>query len=209
MNLLERGQYQHLANVLELKVDQREPLELFEARNAIQIARTSGADRFATETFQKAESNLKQAEDYRARKAGSKPVAMTARQAAVPAFIEQRGVDRRRRAVLKSLLMKAGKDRFPFRGSERPRHMPHGGDRRRDHPKTLPVKRSTGEAESLAGGSHSDRWRKISDSRSHNATDSAIGMPSSIATFFRKSLPVSGCRRSGDVTWIVSTSQAK
>jgi outer membrane protein OmpA-like peptidoglycan-associated protein len=79
--LLERGQYQHLANVLELKVDPREPLELFEARNAIQIARTSGADRFATETFQKAESNLKQAEDYRARKAGSKPVAMTARQA--------------------------------------------------------------------------------------------------------------------------------
>jgi hypothetical protein len=61
--LLERGQYQHLANVLELKVDRREPLELFEARNAIQIARTSGADRFATETFQKAESNLKQAED--------------------------------------------------------------------------------------------------------------------------------------------------
>jgi outer membrane protein OmpA-like peptidoglycan-associated protein len=79
--LLERGQYQHLANVLELKVDNREPLELFEARNAIHIARTSGADRFATETFQKAESNLKQAEDYRARKAGSKPVTMTARQA--------------------------------------------------------------------------------------------------------------------------------
>src|SRR5205814_245978 len=56
--------------------------ELYEARNAIQIARTSGADRFAAETFQKAESNLKQAEAYRARKAGSKPVTMTARQAA-------------------------------------------------------------------------------------------------------------------------------
>src|SRR5438270_76533 len=79
--LLERGQYQHLANVLELKVDRSEPLELFEARNAIQIARTSGADRFAAETFQKAESNLKQAEAYRARNAGSKPVTMTARQA--------------------------------------------------------------------------------------------------------------------------------
>src|SRR5438270_5719095 len=79
--LLERGQYQHLANVLELKVDPREPIELFEARNAIQIARTSGADRFAAETFQKAESNLKQAEAYRARNAGSKPVTMTARQA--------------------------------------------------------------------------------------------------------------------------------
>ena len=79
--LLERGQYEHLANVLELKLDPGVPLELFEARNAIHIARASGADRFATETFQKAESNLKQAEAYRASKAGSKPVAMTARQA--------------------------------------------------------------------------------------------------------------------------------
>jgi outer membrane protein OmpA-like peptidoglycan-associated protein len=79
--LFQRGQYEHLANVLDLKVNSRLPLELYEARNAIQIARSSGADRFATETFQKAESNLKQAEAYRARNAGSKPVTMTARQA--------------------------------------------------------------------------------------------------------------------------------
>jgi outer membrane protein OmpA-like peptidoglycan-associated protein len=79
--LLERGQYEHLANVLDLKVNRKLPLELYEARNAIQIARTSGADKFATETFQKAEDNLKQAEAYRARNAGSKPVTMTARQA--------------------------------------------------------------------------------------------------------------------------------
>jgi len=79
--LLQRGQYEHLANVLDLKVNRKMPLEVYEARNAIQIARTSGADRYATETFQKAESNLKQAEEYRARNAGSKPVTMTARQA--------------------------------------------------------------------------------------------------------------------------------
>jgi outer membrane protein OmpA-like peptidoglycan-associated protein len=79
--LLQRGQYQHLANVLDLKVNKKMPLELYEARNAIQIARSSGADRFAAETFQKAESNLKQAEAYRARNAGSRPVTMTARQA--------------------------------------------------------------------------------------------------------------------------------
>jgi outer membrane protein OmpA-like peptidoglycan-associated protein len=79
--LFQRGQYEHLANVLDLKVNSKLPLELYEARNAIQIARSSGADRFATETFQKAESNLKQAEAYRARNAGSKPVTMTARQA--------------------------------------------------------------------------------------------------------------------------------
>jgi len=79
--LLQRGQYEHLANVLDLKVNKNMPLELYEARNAVNIARKSGADRFATETFEKAESNLKQSEAYRARNAGSKPVTMTARQA--------------------------------------------------------------------------------------------------------------------------------
>jgi outer membrane protein OmpA-like peptidoglycan-associated protein len=79
--LLERGQYKHLANVLDLKVNSKMPLELYEARNAVHIARTSGADRYATETFEKAVSNLKQAEAYRDRNAGSKPITMTARQA--------------------------------------------------------------------------------------------------------------------------------
>jgi outer membrane protein OmpA-like peptidoglycan-associated protein len=79
--LLQRGQYQRLANPLALKLDQRLPLELYEARNAVQIARAVGADRFAAETFQKAEKSLAQAESYQARKAGKKPVTMTAREA--------------------------------------------------------------------------------------------------------------------------------
>ena len=79
--LLQRGQYEHLVNALDLKVNRKMPLELYEARNAINIARTSGADRYATETFQKAEADLRQAEEYRARNAGTKPVTMTARQA--------------------------------------------------------------------------------------------------------------------------------
>ena len=79
--LLQRGQYEHLSNVLDLKVNNKMPLELYEARNAVNIARKSGADRYAAETFQKAETNLKQAEAYGARSAGSKPVTMSARQA--------------------------------------------------------------------------------------------------------------------------------
>ena len=79
--LLQRGQYQRLANPLALKIDQKLPLELYEARNAVQIARAVGADRFAAETFQKAEKSLAQAEAYQARKAGRKPVTMTAREA--------------------------------------------------------------------------------------------------------------------------------
>jgi len=79
--LLEVGQYKQLANPLELKLDRKIPLELYEARNAIQIARASGAERYASDTFQKAEDSLKRAEAYQARKAGKKPVTMTARQA--------------------------------------------------------------------------------------------------------------------------------
>jgi outer membrane protein OmpA-like peptidoglycan-associated protein len=79
--LLQRGQYQRLTNPLALKMDQKLPLELYQARNAVQIARSVGADRFAAETFQKAEKSLAQAEAYQARKAGRKPVTMTAREA--------------------------------------------------------------------------------------------------------------------------------
>ena len=53
--LLKSGQYAALANPLALKLDRKMPLELYEARNAVQIARAMGADRFAAETFQKAE----------------------------------------------------------------------------------------------------------------------------------------------------------
>jgi outer membrane protein OmpA-like peptidoglycan-associated protein len=79
--LFERGQYLHLANVLDLQVNRKMPIELYEARNAVQIARASGADQFAADTFQKAVSELKQAEAYRASNAGSKPLTMASREA--------------------------------------------------------------------------------------------------------------------------------
>jgi len=77
--LLQRGQYQRLSNPLALKLDRKVPLEIYEARNAVQIARSFGADRYATETFQKAEKSLAEAEAAQMRKAGKKPVTMTAR----------------------------------------------------------------------------------------------------------------------------------
>lgn len=83
--LLKRGQYTlnvESSAVRPMAIDPRIPLELYEARNAVQIARWAGAQRYAAETFSKAESQLKQAEDYQARRAGKKPVSMTAREAA-------------------------------------------------------------------------------------------------------------------------------
>ncbi len=79
--LLQRGQYQRLSNPLALKADSKIPLELYEARNAVSIARSIGAATFATESFQKAEKSLAAAEAYQARNAGKKPVTMTAREA--------------------------------------------------------------------------------------------------------------------------------
>jgi outer membrane protein OmpA-like peptidoglycan-associated protein len=62
-------------------LDKETPLDLHEARNAVRIARWAGADKDAGESFQKANQLLQQAEAYKARKAGNKPVSMTAREA--------------------------------------------------------------------------------------------------------------------------------
>ncbi len=77
--LLQRGQYQRLSNPLALKMDKKQPLELYEARNAVQIARGIGADHFATDTFRKAETSLSEAENYETHHAGKKAVIMMSR----------------------------------------------------------------------------------------------------------------------------------
>jgi len=82
--LLQRGQY--TVNVLPadlrpISLDKNTPLDLYQARNAVRIAKWAGADVSAAESFQKASALLAQAEAYKTRKAGSKPIAMTAREA--------------------------------------------------------------------------------------------------------------------------------
>jgi hypothetical protein len=55
--LLQRGQYTLNVNPSEIKplrLDKRTPLELYEARNAVQIARWTGAEKYAADTFLKA-----------------------------------------------------------------------------------------------------------------------------------------------------------
>src|SRR6266403_1129535 len=82
--LLERGQYTVNVPPAELKpipLDKNVPLELFEAQNALRIARWAGADKDAADSYKKAQDLLTQAENYQARKAGKKPVSMTAREA--------------------------------------------------------------------------------------------------------------------------------
>jgi outer membrane protein OmpA-like peptidoglycan-associated protein len=82
--LLQRGQYTLNVNPAELKprvLDRKVPLELYEARNAVQIARWSGAERYAADTYQKAVNGLINAEGYLKGKSGSKPIGTVAREA--------------------------------------------------------------------------------------------------------------------------------
>jgi outer membrane protein OmpA-like peptidoglycan-associated protein len=84
--LLPRGQYTLNVSPADLRAraipDPKRPLEVLEARNAVQIARWSGADKYAGDTYQKAAQLLDEAENYQIRKhPEKKPAAMIAREA--------------------------------------------------------------------------------------------------------------------------------
>lgn len=81
--LLKRGQYiMDPSQIVSTRVsDPKVPLELYEARNAVELARFAGADRYATDSYQKAVNALQQSEDYLSRKARKKSIVMMAREA--------------------------------------------------------------------------------------------------------------------------------
>lgn len=80
---IQPGQLQSFAGAEKLPYDQYETiLELYQAQNAVQIARSLGADRYAPESFAKAESLLQQAQAFHARKADTHTIISMAREAA-------------------------------------------------------------------------------------------------------------------------------
>src|SRR5437763_1749826 len=82
--LLQRGQYTLNVNPSEsalVMLDRRVPLELYEARNAVRIARWTGAGQYASETYGKAVQGLENAEGYLLGRAGKKPIGTVAREA--------------------------------------------------------------------------------------------------------------------------------
>lgn len=83
-DLLKRGTYTMTgtpARFHAVKTDKQVPLQLLEAENAVEIAQVANADQYAKDTYDSADNLLRQAETYQARKAGSKPVIMTSREA--------------------------------------------------------------------------------------------------------------------------------
>jgi outer membrane protein OmpA-like peptidoglycan-associated protein len=86
--LLPRGTYTmqgRAPGFQPIQVGKKNPFELYEAENAVQLARLAGADRYAPESFEKAQSALDQSERYQNQKPGQKPVITMAREAAVRA----------------------------------------------------------------------------------------------------------------------------
>lgn len=108
-DLLERGQYTVSVRATELPAtyaDPKTPTDLLEARNAVAIARATGAETYAADTLRKAQDFLDRAEDYLRRGENEKAIGTVARgatQAAEDARIltirkreeEQRTAERR------------------------------------------------------------------------------------------------------------------
>jgi outer membrane protein OmpA-like peptidoglycan-associated protein len=79
--LMKRNQYQKLGNPLALSLDLKNvPLDMYEARNAVDIAKSRGADKYAPEIVSKAAGSLQIAENSLAKKDDKKVIISNARQ---------------------------------------------------------------------------------------------------------------------------------
>jgi len=79
--LMKKAQYQKKANPLALTMDKKVPLEMYEARNAFEIATLNEAEKYAPEIFVKAAASLKMAENSLTSEANSKEIITRATQA--------------------------------------------------------------------------------------------------------------------------------
>jgi len=79
--LMRRAQYEKMGNPLALSLDLKNvPLEMYEARNSVEIAKDRAADRYASDVFSKAQGSLQMAENSLASKANKKQTVSLARQ---------------------------------------------------------------------------------------------------------------------------------
>src|SRR5262249_12248300 len=82
--LIPRAAYAEQAQPLQKPVygiDEKTPLSLIEARNAVRIAKSADAEQYASSAFQNAQQSLNQAEDYYQRKQSGKSIDTVARAA--------------------------------------------------------------------------------------------------------------------------------
>jgi outer membrane protein OmpA-like peptidoglycan-associated protein len=73
--LMKRSAYQKMDNALGLSLDlETVPLEMYHARNAVEIAKARGAERYAGDVYRKAQGALELAEDALTRKANKREI---------------------------------------------------------------------------------------------------------------------------------------
>ena len=98
-DLLERGQYETTvqAGYQAPGVSSRIPLSLLEARNAIEIVKAAGAERYAADTYKKAAQLLQTAEGYLTGKREKKVIETAAREA-IQTAEDARTITMKRRA---------------------------------------------------------------------------------------------------------------
>jgi outer membrane protein OmpA-like peptidoglycan-associated protein len=81
IELLTRGKYKD-AGLAPITIDRKVPLDLYQARNALKVARSQGADHYSADTFQKAQTALQSAEAIQNQKGNQqKRVIMLSREA--------------------------------------------------------------------------------------------------------------------------------
>jgi hypothetical protein len=79
--LMKRSEYERLGNPLAMTPDLKNvPLDMYEARNSVDIAKSKGAEKYAPDVFSKATSSLQMAENALASKADKSKVITNARQ---------------------------------------------------------------------------------------------------------------------------------
>jgi outer membrane protein OmpA-like peptidoglycan-associated protein len=99
------------AGFVPVRVDKKDPFELYEAENAVQLARIAGADQYAAESYQQAVAALNQAEQYESQKPGQKPVITMAREAVVRAEDARVVAIRRHRDEVEAARLNAEKEK--------------------------------------------------------------------------------------------------
>ena len=112
--LLPRGMYTgqgRAAGFVPVRVGKKDPFELYEAENALQLARIAGAEKYAADSFNNAQSALDQARRYQTQKPGQKPVITMAREAVVRAEDARVVAIRRQRDEEEQARLAAERDR--------------------------------------------------------------------------------------------------
>lgn len=106
-DLLQRGTYDNL-QLPGYTIDPKVPLALYEARNAVRIAQAQQADKYAAESWAKAQTSLARAEDYQSRK--QKQAVPTAAREAVQNAEDARAISVKRQTEEKIAQQQAAAD---------------------------------------------------------------------------------------------------